>query len=147
VTSGRPDEHRLDEQTCWGLVAGARHGVLATVHDARGADAVPVVFGVLAGPRIVVPVDAVKPKRRTRLQRVVNVERDPRCVLLVDHFEDDWDRLWWVRVHATARESPVTTDALDVLRARYPHYGAPGALVSALVLVPTAVTGWAATRP
>jgi PPOX class probable F420-dependent enzyme len=141
VTSGR-----LDEQRCWSLVAGARHGVLATVHDERGADAVPVVFGLLAGPRIVVPVDTVKPKRRTRLQRVINIERDPRCVLLVDHYEDDWERLWWVRVHATASESAVTSGARDVLTTRYPRYGAPGALVSMLVLVPTAVTGWAASR-
>ena len=147
MTAGRADEHGLEEQTCWSLVAGARHGVLATVHEVRGADAVPVVFGLLAGPRVVVPVDAVKPKRRTRLQRVINVERDPRCVLLVDHYDDDWGRLWWVRVHATAVESPVTTDALEVLRARYPRYGEPGALVTVLVLVPTAVTGWAARPP
>jgi PPOX class probable F420-dependent enzyme len=117
------------------------------VHEVRGADAVPVVFGLLAGPRIVVPVDAVKPKQRTQLQRVINVERDPRCVLLVDHYEDDWERLWWVRIHGSARESPVTVDAVDALTARYPRYAAPGALVTTLVLVPTAVTGWAATPP
>ena len=121
--------------------------MLATVHPVRGTDAVPVVFALLAGPRIVVPVDAVKPKRRTRLQRVVNIERDPRCVLLVEHYEEDWERLWWVRIHATARESPVTGDAVDALRARYPRYGAPESIVTTLVLVPTAVTGWAATGP
>ena len=137
----------LDEDACWALVAGARHGVLATAHAVRGTDAVPVVFGLLAGPRLVVPVDAVKPKRRMRLQRVINIERDPRCVLLVDHYEEDWDRLWWVRIHATARESAVTGDALDALRSRYPRYGAPGAVVTTLVLDPTAVTGWAATGP
>jgi PPOX class probable F420-dependent enzyme len=146
ATDRRVTSNRLDKDTCWTLVAGARHGVLATVHAVRGADAVPVVFGLLAGPRIVVPVDAVKPKQRTRLQRVINVERDPRCVLLVDHYEDDWERLWWVRIHATAEESPVTIDALDALTARYPRYGVPGALVTTLVLVPTTVTGWAAGR-
>src|SRR5688500_19241557 len=41
-------------------------------------------------------VDA-KPKRSRRLQRLVNLRAHPRCALLVDHYEDDWRRLWWVR--------------------------------------------------
>jgi len=140
---GSPNQ--LDEERCWSLVAQARHGVLATLHAARGVDAVPVVFGLVAGPRIVVPVDAVKPKRPTTMQRVVNVERDPRCVLLVDHYDDDWARLWWVRIHATAQQAPVTTEAREVLGGRYPQYRLPDSLVTTLVLSPTAVTGWVAT--
>ena len=138
---------RLDDDTCWALVGQGLHGVLATVHPDRGVDAVPVVYGLLAGPRIVVPVDAVKPKRRATLQRVVNVERDSRCVLLIDHYDDDWTSLWWVRVHASARPSPLTADAVSMLGDRYPQYRAPGALVSMVVLTPTAISGWAASIP
>ena len=136
----------FDDETGWALVAGERHGVLATTHPERGVDAVPVVYGLLAGRRIVVPVDTVKPKRRTSLQRLANLERDARCVLLVDHYEDDWTRLWWVRIHATAERSPLTAEAADALADRYPLYREPATIVTTLVLTPTAAVGWAARR-
>ena len=70
------------------------------MHASRGVDVVPVVF---AGDsiRLYLPVDTLKPKRTTLLQRVANIEADPRCVLLVDCSEN-WDELWWVRVHGRA---------------------------------------------
>lgn len=116
------------------------HGVLATVHAERGVDAVPVVFAATDAGRLVVPVDTVKAKATTRLQRIANIERDPRCVLVVDHYDDDWSRLWWVRVHGHAE---VTDDVPSVLR-RFPGYEAPGSVVAAIVVTPTEVTGWRA---
>jgi PPOX class probable F420-dependent enzyme len=138
----------LDETECWGRVERARHGVLATVHLDRGVDAVPVVYAVV-DRRLVLPVDTVKPKRHLRLGRLANLAQDPRCVLLVEHYADDWSELWWVRIHAAA-STPVASQPgpapswLDALAARYPHYGEPGAVAAAVVLQPTAVTGWAA---
>ena len=45
-----------------------------------------------------VPVDRVKPKSSSRLQRQRNLEADPRAALLVEHWDrGDWSRLWWVR--------------------------------------------------
>jgi PPOX class probable F420-dependent enzyme len=132
---------RLDRAEVWSLLATTDHGVLATVHPERGVDAVPVVFAATHDGRLAVPIDTVKQKATTRLQRLDNVERDPRCVLLVDHYDDDWSRLWWVRVHARA---VVTHEVPDELR-RFPAYAAPDAIVAAIVLTPTAVTGWRAT--
>ncbi len=138
----------LDETDCWTRVEVARHGVLSTVHDSRGVDAVPVVYAVVSG-LIVVPVDTVKPKRHLELGRLANLAGDPRCVLLVEHYADDWSELWWVRVHATA-SVPVPEGAdpastwLSALAARYPQYRAPGAVAATVILRPTAVTGWAA---
>jgi PPOX class probable F420-dependent enzyme len=127
--------------------------VLATVHPDRGADAVPVVFAVV-GDRIVLPVDTVKPKRRPELGRMANVARDPRCVLLVEHYSEDWSQLWWVRIHGLAsveRPTAAGTSQLDpawlsTLAERYPQYGAPGAIVAVMVLRPTLIRGWAAGR-
>jgi PPOX class probable F420-dependent enzyme len=126
----------------------ARHGVLSTVHDSRGVDAVPVVYAVV-GDLIVVPVDTVKPKRRLDLGRLANLARDPRCVLLVEHYTDDWSELWWVRVHATASVSAPegcgpASPWLSALATRYPQYQSPGAVAATVVLRPTTVTGWAA---
>jgi PPOX class probable F420-dependent enzyme len=111
----------------------------------RGVDAVPVVFAV-DGPEILLPVDTVKPKRSTDLQRLRNLEADPRCALLVDHYSDDWTQLWWVRV--SGRASPCTASRLDSARAvlarRHPRYAEPGSVDSVLVLMPDSVTGWTA---
>ncbi|MEA3056256.1 MAG: hypothetical protein QOD30_1688 [Actinomycetota bacterium] len=131
---------RLDAGAAWSLLSTTDHGVLSTVHEARGVDAVPVVFAAMDDGRIAVPIDTVKAKSTTRLQRIANIERDPRCVLLVDHYDDDWSQLWWVRVHAHAS---MTDDVPDALR-RFPRYAAPNAVVAAILLTPTEVTGWQA---
>jgi PPOX class probable F420-dependent enzyme len=133
----------LDEDECWVRLAAARHAVMATVHDRRGVDAVPVVFA-LAGRTLVVPIDSVKAKGPNRLQRLRNLDRDSRCVLLVEHFDDDWSQLWWVRVHATGAEVPITGDHLARLASRYQQYRQPNSVVSAIVLTPSEITGWAA---
>jgi PPOX class probable F420-dependent enzyme len=142
-----PSANALDEATCLALVERTGHGVLATVHAARGVDVVPVVFA-LEGGRIVVPVDTLKPKRSTDLQRVKNLEADPRCVLLVEHYSEDWDELWWVRIHAAG--SLCGADDLEIARSalagRHLRYAAEGSVVSAIVLTPNAITGWQA-RP
>jgi PPOX class probable F420-dependent enzyme len=129
----------MTRDEAWSLLAGADHGVLATVHPERGVDAVPVVFA-LDGDRVVLPVDTVKAKTTTRLQRLENVARDPRCVLLVDHYDDDWSQLWWVRVHGTARVVDGRAGALT----RFPAYREEGAVTATIVLTPSAVTGWRA---
>jgi PPOX class probable F420-dependent enzyme len=131
---------RLGRDESWALLGGGGHGVLATVHAERGVDAVPVVFAVDGG-RILLPVDTVKAKATTRLQRLVNLEHDPRCVLLVDRYDDDWSRLWWVRVHATATVVEAGHPALT----RFPRYREEGAVVATIVLDPAAVTGWRAS--
>ena len=43
-----------------------------------------------------------KPKKRTTLARIENIARDPRVTLLAHLYEEDWSKLWWVRVDGTA---------------------------------------------
>ena len=43
-----------------------------------------------------------KPKSTTRLARLADIARTGRATLLVDHYEDDWSRLWWVRISGPA---------------------------------------------
>jgi len=143
----RPANAELDEVTCFRLMERVGHGTLATIHPTRGVDAVPVVFATDHG-RIILPVDTVKPKRSTDLQRLRNLEADPRCVLLVDHYSENWDELWWVRVHGSAHVcSPVELDnARSVLGKRHIQYQLPGSVVGAIALQPERVTGWQAGR-
>jgi PPOX class probable F420-dependent enzyme len=85
---------------------------------------VPIVFARAAG-RLWSPVDG-KPKRGTALARLEHVRRDPRVSLLLDHWDADWSRLWWLRLDGRARV--VTTADVDLapieraLRAKYPQY-------------------------
>lgn len=137
----------LDESTCWVLLGAGRHGVLCTVHPSRGVDAVPTVYAPMPGGRIVVPIDTVKPKRRTSLQRSRNLAMDPRCLLLVDHYDDDWSTLWWVRAHASGAAAPVTDELAGALAARYPQYRTPGSIAAAVLLDVHTLTGWATRDP
>jgi len=131
---------RLDHDEAWSVLLTTDHGVLSTVHPTRGVDAVPVVF-VPFGVELLIPIDTVKAKSTTRLQRIANLERDPRCVLLVDHYDDDWSRLWWVRVHALAS---IRDDELAPAFRSFDAYQAPGAIAAVIELRPTEVTGWRA---
>jgi PPOX class probable F420-dependent enzyme len=136
---------RLAGPDCWDRLGTVRHAVLATANAERGVDAVPVVFAVVGGA-LVVPVDRVKPKTTTRLQRLANIELDDRCVLLVDHYDDDWSQLWWVRVHGRARVMDPDEASLAALADRYPQYRAPESIETTIVVMPTVVLGWSATE-
>jgi PPOX class probable F420-dependent enzyme len=131
---------RLNADECWERLVANEHGVLATMHAERGVDAVPVVY-VTGRPQIFVPVDTVKRKRTTQLQRLANIESDPRCVLLVDHYVRDWTKLWWVRAHATAT---VTDDVPRPLTERFEEYRLKGAVAAVVVLTVSEITGWSA---
>ena len=106
---------------------------------------VPVTF-VLERPGDVVwmAVDA-KPKSTRRLRRLANIEADPRVSLVVDHYEEDWDRLWWVRADGHATVVDVSTTAGDAaviaLQAKYPQEAAAERLGP---LVRVEVRRWAA---
>jgi PPOX class probable F420-dependent enzyme len=89
---------------------------------------VPITF-VLVGEVIYSAVDA-KPKRTRALRRLANVAANPRVSVLVDHYESDWTRLWWVRADGRARVleqgGAEALDALAALTGRYdPYRGSP----------------------
>lgn len=98
---------------------------LATVGQTGRPHLVPVTFA-LDGDSIYTVVDA-KPKTTTDLRRLRNIEADPRVAVLADHYEDDWDALWWARAdgHATILRDPADlTGPLELLAARYRQYRA-----------------------
>jgi PPOX class probable F420-dependent enzyme len=118
---------------------------LATV-DARSAPhVVPVTFA-LDGDRIVTAVDA-KPKRASSLKRLVNVAANPRVSLLVDEYDEDWDRLWWARADGMARVVDVGPDlayAISLLRERYAQYTTVALIGPAVVIDVERWLGWSA---
>ena len=101
------------------------HGVLCTIHPARGPDALPVVY-VVGGGHIGIPIDRVKPKVSSSLQREKNLAADPRAALLVEQWDsDDWSRLWWVRAaleHVPDPPTAVTEELATRLANAVPQY-------------------------
>lgn len=81
-------------------LADARVGRLATSGASGAVRIVPVCFA-LVGRLIVSAVDH-KPKRTTQLARLRDIRETGRAVLLVDHYDDDWSNLWWIRVSGAA---------------------------------------------
>jgi PPOX class probable F420-dependent enzyme len=74
---------------------------LATVNAGGAPHLVPVTFALADADTIITAVDH-KRKRTTALQRLANIAANPAVSLLVDHYCDDWDQLWWVRADGLA---------------------------------------------
>src|SRR6185312_309802 len=81
--------------------AAARVARLATADAGGRPHVVPIVFAV-DGDRVYSVVDA-KPKRTLALRRLRNVAENPRVALLVDHYQESWSALWWVRAEGMGR--------------------------------------------
>jgi PPOX class probable F420-dependent enzyme len=114
---------RLTEEDARTRLAGARVARLATVGDDGQPHLVPVTFAV-DGDVIYTTVDH-KPKKSANLRRLGNIRENPRIALLVDHYDDDWDMLWWVRVDGWAsviEDERALQGPLDVLAERYAQY-------------------------
>jgi PPOX class probable F420-dependent enzyme len=96
---------------------------LATIDPDGRPHLVPIVFAADADT-LYSAVDR-KPKRSTTLRRIENARARPDVTILVDHYEEDWGRLWWVRLRGRARvldEGEERDRALDLLVAKYPQY-------------------------
>jgi PPOX class probable F420-dependent enzyme len=127
--------------------AAAHIAHLATADAAARPHLVPVVFA-LDGDTVVLAVDH-KPKRTTRLKRLANIAANPSVCLLTDHYEEDWDRLWWARAEGEARvlpspeQSSEAARCIRLLTAKYPQYAdrPPGGPV-----VEVSVLGWSGWR-
>lgn len=123
--------------------ATGRVARLATVRPGGTPHLVPVTFAV-DGDVIYTAVDA-KPKRTTRLQRLDNLRAQPRCTLLVDHYDEDWTRLWWARADGVAQTVDISVTqhvGLALLVDRYAAYGHTPPTGPLIVVTVTRWTGW-----
>jgi PPOX class probable F420-dependent enzyme len=97
--------------------------MLATV----GRDGVPHVVPVVFAVHDDVVYTAVDAKRKStrRLRRLANIEGNPQVSLLVDHYEEDWTRLWWVRADGEAAihySGDEMATGYGLLRRKYVQY-------------------------
>ena len=98
----------------------ARVARLATVDEQGRPHVVPICF-VLDGDTLYIAVDE-KPKRTRALKRLRNIQVNPHVEVLIDHYDEDWSQLWWVRLRGTAWVVETDERALRLLREKYPQY-------------------------
>jgi PPOX class probable F420-dependent enzyme len=104
-------------------LTAARVARLATTDPDGRPHLVPIVFA-LEGDTLYTAVDK-KPKRSQQLRRIENARARPDVTVLIDHYEEDWNRLWWIRLRGRARVLETGKErerALALLREKYPQY-------------------------
>lgn len=105
----------------------ARVARLATL-DAKGRPHIVPVCFAFDGKVFYTAVDR-KPKRVSpeRLVRLQNIRAVSRVALLIDEYDEDWTRLWYVLIRGKAKLIPKSAQqerawAIRKLRAKYPQY-------------------------
>jgi PPOX class probable F420-dependent enzyme len=115
----------VDEREARSRFAAGRVARLSTVRPDGSPHLVPIVFA-LDGETLAFAVDD-KPKTTRELRRLANIRADPRVSVLVDHYEEDWAAVWWVRVYGRSRvvdAGPAFDRIVALLAEKYPQYAA-----------------------
>ena len=122
----------------------ARVGSLATIRRNGRPHVVPIVFAI--ADDIVYSVADPKPKTGLDLLRHRNIRAHPAVSLLVDAYDEAWERLWWVRADGMARiveDGPERDTTIQLLRAKYPQYATwTTPFGAATVISVTGIASW-----
>jgi PPOX class probable F420-dependent enzyme len=124
-------------------LAAARVARLATTDPDGRAHLVPIVFA-LDSETLYSAVDR-KPKRSSKLRRIENARARPDVTILVDHYEENWGGLWWIRLRGRARvldDGEEHDHALALLQEKYPQYRAEPPEGPVLAVDVTEVREW-----
>jgi PPOX class probable F420-dependent enzyme len=137
----------LDAEEMRRRVKGARVARLATRDERDRLHLVPICFA-LADDVLYSAVDE-KPKRRRELKRLDNIRARPDVAVLVDHYEEDWSQLWWVRLRGRGRvheDGPERERGLAVLAEKYAGYRREPPRGAVITVAVEEWLGWKATE-
>ena len=133
------------------FLRSARTGHLATA-DAKGRPQVVPVCFVFDGQAIYSVLDA-KPKATPlrQLRRVKNILANPQVSLVVDHYEENWDKLQYILVSGDAElleSDEKWVAAIAMLREKYPQYQAMDLDQSPVIkITPVRYSPWSSQPP
>jgi PPOX class probable F420-dependent enzyme len=115
---------RLETLPEWAseLLCAQRVARLAFVDDRDRPRVLPVTFAV-TGDAVWSAVDE-KPKRTPEPARLRYLKQRPEAALLVDEYDDDWDRLAWVQLLGRVDVLPIDSspEAVNALARKYEQY-------------------------
>ena len=122
-------------------------GHLSTADAAGRPHVIPFCFAC-DGDAIYTVLDA-KPKtaRLRNLRRVRNILENPRVSMVIDHYEPDWSKLWYLLIHGRAdlvEAGPEQSSAIVLLRDKYPQYRHMDITQNPVIkITPDRATAWA----
>ncbi len=119
---------------------------LATIGRDGRPHIVPITFA-MGDDELYFAVDH-KPKRTVNLQRLRNIEANPAVSVLVDHYENDWSKLWWVRMDGQAHivdAGERRDQAIGLLCARYEQYRTVPPDGPVVAIAVERMSGWSAS--
>jgi PPOX class probable F420-dependent enzyme len=105
------------------VFSSAQAAHLATANGAGTPHLVPVTYAV-RDDQILIAIDN-KPKTTHNVKRIRNIRQNPQVSVMVDHYEDDWTHLWWVRADghaAVVEDGPEREAAIGALTDKYRQY-------------------------
>jgi len=129
------------------LIKRAKVARLATVDQKSHPYVIPVVF-VFHENSFFIPLDdktkSVNPKK---LKRVKNIVGNPNVTLLIDKYQNDWKKLFFLMIHGTAtvidgKNSKLMDKIHKLLISKYPQYKKIGVGNSCIMINPQRITHW-----
>ena len=136
----------MDQREMRSRFASSPVARLATVGTDGRPHIVPICFA-LDDKTLYFVIDS-KPKKTTDLKRLRNIAANPAVSILVDRYDDDWAKLWWVRLDGSARVVAVEAElqkALQLLSARYSQYRAATPAGPFVAVAIAGISGWSAS--
>lgn len=136
---------RLDPAEAKARFAASPVARLATAGRDGRPHVVPCTFAIDDLGRIVIGIDN-KPKTSINLRRLRNISENPQVSLIADHYDNDWNQLWWARADGTAaieRSGAAHQAHWSQLTSKYPQYDGQ-VLEGPMILVTVeSWSGWA----
>jgi PPOX class probable F420-dependent enzyme len=137
------------------IINKAKVARLATVDSEGKPHLVPVVF-VYDGEHYYIPIDKKtkqKPSEPEKLKRVKNIQTNPNIALLIDEYNEDWTKLYFVMVQGRAllisnkkgeRENELLLfeKAHKLLSEKYHHYQNIGMGEYVIMIYPQKIITW-----
>ncbi len=137
---------KLNQKTLT-LIKGAKVARLATVDQKSYPYVVPVVF-VFHENSFFIPLDnKTKTVNPRKLKRVKNIEKNSNVTLLIDKYQNDWKKLFFLMIHGKAtvidgKNRKLMDKVHKLLISKYPQYKKIGIGNSCITIQPKKVTFW-----
>lgn len=137
------------------IIDKARIARLATVDSKSKPRLVPVVFA-FDGEHYYIPIDKKtkqEPSRPEKLKRVKNIQKNPNIALLIDEYNEDWTKLYFVMIQGRAllisnkkgeqqNELLLLEKAHKLLSEKYHHYQKIGIGEYVIMIYPYKIMSW-----
>ncbi len=136
---------KLNQKTLT-LIKRAKVARLSTVDQKSYPYVVPVVF-VFHENSFFIPLDEKKKTVNSKnLKRIKNIEKNPNVTLLIDKYQNNWKKLFFLMIHGKAKvidgNSKLIEKIHKLLISKYPQYKKIGIGDSCITIYPTKVTFW-----